>query len=1257
MLFRTLPRIAAAVLLFCTFSISNFLYAQMLGKPFIQNFSPTKYKADGQNWAVAQDNRGVIYVGNTIGLLEYDGVSWRLIPTPNEEVVRRLLKGPDGSIYLSTSSEFGFLASDKTKGLYFHSLKDHLDEADKTNSRIDEIFEANNGIYFMSRQAIYYWFGGKMEVIRAKEGERFEQFFGLGNRVFVLRKKSDDTRVFEEVIQAQLIGMPNSQAVGRLQPTKMEQYTSGIMLMSTPDKGFYLYDESQKGRVKKFKTDVDTYISENGLRKILKLADGNFVFGTTTGGLVLLNSEGKLLQKVGKESGLFSDEVYTMYEDDQHGLWLALGHGISRVELSAPISKWDDEVGGWTTSIIKHKGKIYSASFGAYCLTENGFKQIDGLNRTSQSWRFIEFTLPKSNDKVLLLATNDGIFEVEGLNAKRIYDKSSRLMSLFQSTVFPERLYIGGISGDLHVVEREGKDWKPKQVINTKVGQIRFIEEENNGNLWMSTFSSGVASLQFKDPESLEVKEIKTYGEEKGLPSEKYTVPFKRHGITHITTEKGLYAYNQQKDMFELCHQPINDVFSEGERGVMYLKSLEENKLLLSPYKTGSKQSISEVILKDGKAKWEDTPFKRLPSMEVEEIAIDGNIVWIGGSEGVFRFNKELARDYNKPYTALIRKVMIGKDSLVYNGAYVTPGTIRNGNNLLSQPKGEFPIVPFSNNTVSFDFAAPSFDNSEDANEYQYKLEGFDDQWSDWTATSHQAYTNLSPGQYVFKVKSRNVYGAISDEASFKFMVTSPWYMSIVAYFTYVMMAGATVYGVVKWNTRRLKVQNRTLETLVEKRTAEIESQKNQIQKAYNNIKTIGDIGQKITVALDMEVLIETVYHNINSLMDASAFGVGVFNEEMNRLDFIGFIENGKKLPNSFDHLTEDDKFSVLCFNRLQPIFINNMEEEYNHYIDGEIKANIGEMTKSLIYLPLIIENKPIGVITVQSLSENAYSTIDLTILQTLASYVAIALSNTNSFRVIKEKNLQITDSIRYAETIQKAVLPSIEKMRETLHEFFVLWMPKDIVSGDFYWFNHIDDRIYLAVVDCTGHGVPGAFMSMIGTSSLNDIVNVNKVYSPAKILEQLHLTIRAKLKQYEAKNMDGMDISLCMLEPHDDFDMKLTFAGAKQPLYYVKDGKFCEIKGDRKSIGGMQRENKREFTDHEVILSAGDSLYLLSDGYIDQNNPDRKKIGSMRLKELLMSIRNQSMDNQRQAMLTMLEEHQKGAPQRDDITVMAVKV
>jgi serine phosphatase RsbU (regulator of sigma subunit) len=259
----------------------------------------------------------------------------------------------------------------------------------------------------------------------------------------------------------------------------------------------------------------------------------------------------------------------------------------------------------------------------------------------------------------------------------------------------------------------------------------------------------------------------------------------------------------------------------------------------------------------------------------------------------------------------------------------------------------------------------------------------------------------------------------------------------------------------------------------------------------------------------------------------------------------------------------------------------------------------------------------------------------------------------------LEVKNKLITNSINYAKNIQTAILPKKEEMDNSFADYYVLYMPKDIVSGDFYWFRQVSENmIYLAIVDCTGHGVPGALMSMIGSSILNRTLSEHKILEPGRILEHLHIGIRARLRQQEANTGDGMVVSMARIErlPNDEFE--IIFSAAKQNIYYIEDdGEMKVIKGDRKSIGGWQRENYRTFSDQPVRLKKGTKIYFTTDGILDNPNPRRKRFGEKYLKHIIHENYNLPFETQKQILHEKLIAHQQDADQRDDITVIGIQL
>ena len=263
-------------------------------------------------------------------------------------------------------------------------------------------------------------------------------------------------------------------------------------------------------------------------------------------------------------------------------------------------------------------------------------------------------------------------------------------------------------------------------------------------------------------------------------------------------------------------------------------------------------------------------------------------------------------------------------------------------------------------------------------------------------------------------------------------------------------------------------------------------------------------------------------------------------------------------------------------------------------------------------------------------------------------------LSQTN--KIIEEKNKNITASITYAKRIQEAMLPLREKINQALDENFILFKPRDIVSGDFYWFATKNDKIIYTAVDCTGHGVPGAFMSMIGSEILTTIVSQG-ITTPAEILDNKNKYVRKALKQEQTENQDGMDMSLCTI---DKKTKTVEWAGAKNPMIYIQNNEMFHLKGDPQSIGGHQMTKaEKKFTNYLVSYAdATTYFYTFTDGFQDQFGGDKnRKFMVKRLKEIIFEIHQKPMEEQQKILDWYIEDWMKNVDQTDDILVVGFKL
>jgi len=335
---------------------------------------------------------------------------------------------------------------------------------------------------------------------------------------------------------------------------------------------------------------------------------------------------------------------------------------------------------------------------------------------------------------------------------------------------------------------------------------------------------------------------------------------------------------------------------------------------------------------------------------------------------------------------------------------------------------------------------------------------------------------------------------------------------------------------------------------------------------------------------------------------------------------------------------------------------ISNKERNERYYLYGFIAFGV---FLTLILYMLYQRNKSNGVLKKQQEEITKKNEELLTSEEEIRQHLE-ELKSTQELlewqnQTIQSQFIKVTESINYAQNIQNSILPDDVDRSKMFPENFLLYQPKDIVSGDFFWYSDHENQKIVGVIDCTGHGVPGAFMSLIGNNILNELIYVKGLRKPSIILEELHKEVCNRLSHTDKKNRDGMDLGLCLFEKIDDNKVKMVYAGAKHTLY-VRNGSLVELKGDRKSIGDKTFGDLK-FTDHELNLSKNSMVYLTTDGFIDQANPGRSRFTTKKFKMLIENNYQKNLDKQLESFDQALKIHKDTADQRDDITLIGLRV
>ncbi len=838
----------------------------------IRNYTAKEYSLVPQNFAVVQDSRGVLFFGNGSGILEYDGHDWDTIQTQHDAPIRSLTIDSKGIIYVGGTGEIGFLASDATGRIRYHSLLDSI--KNKSQRDFGEVWTCyatkDNKVYFQTSKRIYRWDGKSMKVIEhdTKEGAQFHLMFYLNNNLYVREKEIGLKKMVNDNLNFIQGGdMFTQSKIYFMQPFRKDQVLlnmegKGLYSMIPADFSSHVQNATELTKIVPFHTEIDQFFVDNRVYNGIKLNNRDYSIGTRDGGLVVIDSSGNLVGAVNKKNGLQDESINYQFLDSQHRLWLATQNGISKIDINSPMTTFNDQNGleGSVQAITRCDGKLYAATLnGVFCLSDRQNISSGTLIQQPHFDRVADISIEcwdllsvkTGNKPLLLVASNEGVLQIDGGKSSMLVLGNANL--LHRSVVDSNRIFIGWSPSSSNLTKYglsslywENGKWTVEDGDYASIhDDITSIAEEKDGTIWCGPSNKkGVIKVKplYKDGK-IESATIENLNTKAGLPDENiYVKSISNH--VYFGGPNGLYQYlgnskfsidsslgkefvNKQLGIFRM------DV---GPDGTIWIVANDNNDGLLhvgyikNPTKFG--------------AMWETKPFTALSKSIIYAMYHDGDgITWMGVPDGLVRYDKGVIKNYNQEYLALIHKVIIskGKDSTIFYGAYSNDSGVV----ALLQPDKFKPSLPYAENSLIFTYAATDFED-EASLLYSYRLEGSDAQhaqWSAWKNETKATYTYLPEGHYFFHVKAKNIFGHESKEATYEFTILSPWYRTIWAYIAYILFFAAFIYGVVTVSTRSLR-------NIISERTAEVVKQKEVIEMKNKDITDSINYAKRIQEAI-----------------------------------------------------------------------------------------------------------------------------------------------------------------------------------------------------------------------------------------------------------------------------------------------------------------------------------------------------------------------------------------------------------------------
>ena len=810
------------------------------GAPLIQYFSSLSYQAAPQNAMITQTPNGVVYVANQDGVLEYDGATWRLILLPNRSPVKAIAVDPEGTVFVAGQAEIGFLAVDSTGLMQYQSLVSKLPEKYQDFSFVERIFTTSHGAYFQTYRNIFHWDQSEMRV--------WDSEFG-----FFLGGGANDHFFTQEITQGLRQSLGDSSDLVLEDAPLREMALISLVALPDPDSSTYLllftngdlmlFEDGKALRPFPVDPEVSQYLLEKQANQMLLLSDGRFAFPTIQAGVLIINQAGQIDQVIDKKAGLRSNEASWLYEDLQGGLWIATSNGLARVELDQAITYYGPAQGleAGATQMLQHQQQLYVGnSLGLFRLFENESSPQTPFFAPVPKvpGGFAEMVHVEDKEKIFVGTVESlGMIFEDGKPSNSMQFPITQLHTYQKQAghlwmAFPDA--IGLMSYDS--VE---DGWFFMGDVPAITKSTSSIVEDQNGALWAGYGYDAVTRIDIPNMETMldtaqydEYFEIfsynppiKVYSKEAGVPIGANQVYYLQEQLW-LGTNQGLRRYDPTSDRF-VIEPALGPISTDTTYAILHLSEAIDGTVWIAYEKAGEYGLGRLTFNKKEPAQWEPNLLRSLMNpIAPTTLYADpeqAEVLWIGTGQGIYRYDG-------------------GQDSAI---AIQLPSLIReletNGQN---QALDYGLVLPYTANDLEFSFALPNMSDPT-RSEYQFRLIGFEEDWSAWSKSSTKGYTNLSEGDYTFSLRAKDSNGLLHQTTNFSFSILPPWYRTWWArglwsiLFIGLFIGLAIIYN--RWRTNQLIAQNQALEETVQLRTEEVLLKNQELAQTLDTLKTTQD--------------------------------------------------------------------------------------------------------------------------------------------------------------------------------------------------------------------------------------------------------------------------------------------------------------------------------------------------------------------------------------------------------------------------------
>lgn len=905
-------------------------YTQELGFPFSKYFSSKEYNGGIQNYAISQDQNGIMYVANNFGLLEYDGTRWNRYPIPNSTKIRDLFIETNGRIFIAAQGQLGYFRPNKQGFFEFISWTPRLPLQYQNIEEVWKIYKISNLYVFCSFKAIFIFDqSGNLEKTLEPIGV-FNSFHVSNNQFYF-----QDTEVgLMRLEQQEAVQLTQTEILRQDLVSGVLEKTPGELMIFTEKGDVFL--NTQLGTKKWQPYEMPNL---NKVNVVLRLRNGNIAIGTQYDGLYILKENGLLEMHMNLQRGLNNNTIISLFEDKAGNIWLGHNNGISLLEISLPFRILGPDSGIFGTGYAaKQVGEDI------YLATNVQVSKISGpdhavskvINAEGQSYSFHNI------ENGLLLAHNEGAFVIYNNLASRL-DGINGLWTYITLKQNPNLLLAGTYNG-LALFEKQGENYKFLRILKGFDESARLIQQDEQGHIWVSHGYKGIFKIQLS--EDLTEVNVRFFNNKDGLPTNLLNSVWKIGGRIIFTTEYGIYVYNPETDRFEK-DQLINPYFEHDFLITSLVEDPVGNIYYIGLYEAG----VLEKQMDGTYIKIKELFNKIIPFLndDLQNVSLlKSNEVLYAANEGFIWYKKDINKSIPAAFPTFIRAVYLTKptDSLLFLGKNTTRMEENFGTD-------EGLVLAYNQADIRFEYTN-TIPNNENTTQFRFKLEGLEDEFSEWTSKRDKAYTNLREGKYTFHVQSKDIYEQLVEANTFSFTVLPPWYRSNAAWFIYLLCFIG--FGAITFN-RVDKLYQKKTKAITAKQRKELEEKSTDLAQSKRELEKLKTEKLETEIQGKNKELASATMHLLNKN--------GFIDQTKNQLTQIIKKSQSEEVKNELQkvinsiskNIAEDkdwEQFEI-HFDQVHGDFMNRFKKAYPTISPQEIKLSaylrMNLSTKEIAYL------------------------------------------------------------------------------------------------------------------------------------------------------------------------------------------------------------------------------------------------------------------------------------------------------------------